>query len=156
MPELLGKMEQKTHEGKIEKETRLAVTGAETAGRKEIEQMGIDAGKYKRGGSGTSITTIFAKMTPEARMGAVQKALTTGIDPETGEPMTEMARSGYQSMYDQDARTVNAKNQKAVAGKVDPAVAGFPVQTAPSVTAGQAGLPAAKPKVYNKETKKWE
>ena len=141
VPTVLQKMEEQRQKGVIDegihagdRRSREKVSAADNATRTSVEQMGIDAGKYKRGGSGVSITTVFAKMTPQARLGAVQKVLTTGVDPETNEPLTEMAKAGYESMYNQDKRTVDASNAARTTGKIDtPAVAGMPTATPPSV-----------------------
>jgi hypothetical protein len=149
VPTVLQKMEEQRQKGVIDegihagdRKSREKVSAADNATRTSVEQMGIDAGKYKRGGSGVSITTIYAKMTPEARLGAVQKVLTTGVDPETNDPLTEMARAGYESMYNQDKRTVDASNAARTTGKIDtPAVAGMPTATPPSVGAGSTSLP---------------
>lgn len=112
-------------------------TAANNANRVQVEQMGIKAGKYKRGNSGVSITTVYSKMKPPERLGAVQRVLTTGIDPETNEPLTEMARAGYEAMYQQDKRTVDASNAARNAGKIDvPAVASIPEVVTPSVGTG--------------------
>lgn len=130
------------HQG--DRESRERVAAAEIAGRDAIEAAGITAGKYDRSGrSGVSITTIFAKMTPEARLGAVQKALTTGIDPETNEPMTEVAKLGYQSMYEQDKRTVDAKNTAKGANKVDLNQAGVQATPTPSVGGSTSSAPSS-------------
>lgn len=136
--EQAGVIQEGIHAG--DRKSREKVSAADNATRASVEQMGIDAGKYKRGGSGVSITTIYAKMTPEARLGAVQKVLTTGVDPETNEPLTEMAKAGYESMYNQDKRTVDAKNTAKGANKVDLNAAGVQATTTPSV--GDSG---AKP-----------
>lgn len=139
-----------------DRESREKVSAADNASKMAIEKAGIEAGKYKRGGAGTSITTVFAKMTPEARLGAVQKALATGVDPETGELMTDMARKGYESMYDQDKRTVDSKNASKSVAKIDiPALANVPQATPPSV--GTSGTPSNSPakKVWDPATKTW-
>jgi len=135
-----------------------ARSNADNASRQAIERMGIEAGKYKRGGAGTSITAIYAKMTPQARLGSVQRVLTTGINPETGEPLTDMERYGFEAMYNQDKRTVDASNASKVAGKIDiPNVAKLPEATPPSVGGGVPGTAQGAPakKVWDPITKTW-
>lgn len=135
-----GTIDEGIHAG--DRRSREKVSAADNTARTSIEEMGIEAGKYKRGGAGVSITTVFAKMTPTARLGAVQKVLTTGVDPETNEPLTEMAKAGYEAMYNQDKRTVDAGNAARSTGKIDtPAVAGLPNAAPPSV----GGSGGAKP-----------
>lgn len=147
VPAVLQKMAEQAQAGTIQegihagdRRSREKVSAADNATRTGVEKMGIDAGKYKRGSGGVSITALYAKMTPEARLGSVQKALTTGIDPETGEPMTEIARRGYESLYNQDKRTVDAKNTAKGANRVDLNAAG--VQATPTPSVGDGG---AKP-----------
>lgn len=119
-----------------DRENLKQIHAADNATRIQVENLGIDAGKYKRGGSGVSITAVFAKMTPQARLGAVQKVLTTGVDPETGEALTEMAKIGYEAMYNQDKRTVDASNAAKGANKVDLNAVGVTATPLPSVGGG--------------------
>ena len=91
------------------------------------------------GRSGTSITTILAKMDPKSRLGTIKQILTTGIDPETNEPLTEMARAGYTAMYAQDVRTMDAGNAAKGANKVDLNAVGVTATPLPSVGGDSQG-----------------
>ena len=79
---------------------------------KEVEQMGIDAGKYVRVPRGNNFTYVqkLTTMAPATRLGAVKSILDSGISPDTHEPLTDIEQHYFKSMYDQDAKTVDAGN----------------------------------------------
>lgn len=87
----------------------LAVTNANVAGQRGIEQMRIDAGKYDKK-AGISWAVKFGSLPPATRVGNLQAALTAGKDPATGEPMDAETRAMYVSMLEQDMATLNAAN----------------------------------------------
>ena len=80
------------------------------------KQMEIDAGKYDKAKASKSFYESLQLASPDKRIGAVKVILDTGIDPATKEPLTPMERAGYQALYDQDARTLNAKNAAGTGG----------------------------------------
>lgn len=60
-------------------------------------------------GSTASPVAILSKLSPDKRLGPVKAILDSNIDPETKEPLTSAARAYYESMYEQDVRTQDAK-----------------------------------------------
>jgi hypothetical protein len=63
-----------------------------------------------KGGSSLSFSMQLGKMKVPEQLTALQGALTTGIDPDTGAEMSPMAKQGYQAMYDQGVQQLNANN----------------------------------------------
>jgi len=62
-----------------------ARTAAEIEGRKEVEQMGIDAGKYAKSGSGGAQDPRLKALVDRY---AFESEVSTGIDPNTSMPTT--------------------------------------------------------------------
>ena len=60
-------------------------------------------------GSTASPVALLSKLSPDKRLAPVRAILDSNIDPETKEPLTSAARAYYESMYDQDVRTMDAK-----------------------------------------------
>lgn len=60
-------------------------------------------------GSTASPVALLSKLSPDKRLAPVRAILDSNIDPETKEPLTSAARAYYESMYDQDVRTQDAK-----------------------------------------------
>ena len=105
----------------------LEVAKVQGQNQANIEQIGINAGKYAHrggGGGGSSYITTLSKTAPDRRLGAVQAILTSGISPETQSELTEVERAYYQSMYEQDMATVNANLQARSPAGVVPQVSG--------------------------------
>lgn len=86
-------------------------------GQKDIEQMRIDAGKYKKGTAGYSSewTKIYSQA-PDRRIGSVYGILSGGVDPISGDQLTDLQKTTMQAIYDQDRRTLNARPQSTQAG----------------------------------------
>lgn len=100
-----------------------------------IAEANIDAGRWNRKGSGSvSFSQSLSKMKVAEMMPHLRSALDTGIDPDTGEAMTPMARQGYQSMYDQAVAQTDANN--AARGQAQGMTLGQ----------GEGGKPALVPK----------
>lgn len=146
VPAVLQKMVEQKQAGEIQegihagdRRSREVVSAADNASRQLIEDKGIAAGKYdrSRGGGGGSFAIQLGKLKVPERLGVVERALATGIDPETNEPMSDVARIGYEAMKEKDIRVRDADNAARSAGKIDtPAVAGLPTATPPSVGGG--------------------
>lgn len=60
-------------------------------------------------GSTASPVALLSKLSPDKRLAPVRAILDSNIDPETKEPLTSAARAYYESMYEQDVRTLDAK-----------------------------------------------
>lgn len=138
------------HQG--DRESREKVSAADNASRQLIEDKGIAAGKYDRNkGGGGSFAIQLGKLKVPERLGVVERALATGIDPETNEPMSDVARIGYEAMKEKDIRVRDADNAARSAGKIDAsAVAGLPQVSPPSVGG------SAKPATSNSKRKTWD
>ncbi len=128
-------------------ETRKTQSQAQKNAR-DLMQMQIDAGRFtKKGGSGgSSITSSFGKMKVPERLGIVQGILNTGLNPDTQEPLTDIERLYFQSIYDQDARTSDAttaaRTGQGVAATVNPA-GGISLQNKQPPTVAPTGAPKA-------------
>lgn len=57
----------------------------------------------------TSTASALVKLAPERRLGTVAGILETGVDPDTGQPLSPAARSYYETMYKQDAAYIDNK-----------------------------------------------
>jgi len=78
-----------------------------------IANANIEAGRWdkaSKGGSSLSFSMQLSKMKVPEQLTALQGALATGIDPDTGAEMSPMAKQGYQAMYDQGVQQLNANN----------------------------------------------
>jgi hypothetical protein len=78
-----------------------------------IANANIEAGRWDKaakGGSSLSFSMQLSKMKVPEQLTALQGALATGIDPDTGAEMSPMAKQGYQAMYDQGVQQLNANN----------------------------------------------
>lgn len=130
--EQAGTIQEGIHAG--DRLSREKVSAADNATRTGIEQMGINAGKYDRnkGGNGSFMISLGKLKVPE-RLGIIERALTTGIDPETGEAMTDVARAGWEAMKKKDILVQDAANNAKGANKVDLNAAGVKATPTPSV-----------------------
>jgi len=98
---------------------RILETGAAGANASRIEQMGIDAGKYKRGtggGGGVSFVQKLSSMKVPEQVSATYAILQSGVSPDTQQPLTDIEKTFFQSLYDQGARTIEAKTAAAGQG----------------------------------------
>jgi len=151
VPEVLRKLAEQDNEfanrevtAGRDRTSRERVSAADNATRTSVEQMGIDAGKYKRGSSnGISFMIQLGKLKVSERLGVVEKALTTGIDPETNEPMTDVARLGYEAMKKRDIAVGDAANNARGANKVDLGAVGVQATPIPSVGGGTSSAPSS-------------
>ncbi len=96
---------------------------AQGKNQKDVEQMRIDAGKYDKKAA-MSWAVKFSSLPPATRVGNLQGALTSGIDPMTGQPMDQTSREAYQAMLEQDIRTLDA--QTAAKGQGQGITLGIP------------------------------
>lgn len=99
--------------------SHLSGIGMQTRSNEKINTDNNNAGRYNRktGAGGISIVQKLTAMRPDTRLGSVLPILQTGINPDTGEPLSDVERVYFQSMYDQDARTVDANPAKAAQGQ---------------------------------------
>jgi len=98
---------------------RILETGAAGANASRIEQMGIDAGKYKRGtggAGGVSFVQKLSSMKVPEQVSATYAILQSGVSPDTHEPLTDIEKTFFKSLYDQGARTIEAKTAAAGQG----------------------------------------
>jgi len=98
---------------------RILETGAAGANASRIEQMGIDAGKYKRGtggAGGVSFVQKLSSMKVPEQVSATYAILQSGVSPDTQQPLTDIEKTFFQSLYDQGARTIEAKTAAAGQG----------------------------------------
>lgn len=74
----------------------------------------------------------FQKAKPEVRLGITKQALATGIDPFTGDPLTQQQRQQMQALYDQDALVLRELARQRQAGRMNlPAMTGGQVVNNP-------------------------
>lgn len=75
-----------------------------------IANANIEAGRWDKTSkdSNLSFSQQLTKMKVPEQLTAIQGALATGLDPDTGAEMSPMAKQGYQAMYDQGVRQLNA------------------------------------------------
>jgi hypothetical protein len=94
-----------------EERTKIETKKLEIQGRKELEQMGINAGKHQKvGRAGITPGVAIMKQAPAARLGSIKGILDADRHPDTGEPLTDTERTLYESIYNQDVQVVNAAN----------------------------------------------
>ena len=108
--------EQRKHKDEMEKQREISrshLEGIKQQGKtsKEIRQMEIDAGRFDKSGGGISITDnlLSGKMKVPERLGTLKAILTSGINPDTSQPLSVIEKTYLQSMYDQDAATTEGK-----------------------------------------------
>ena len=91
-----------------------------------------------RGSGGKDPYQEFYKLTPERRLGIVEWALSTGINPITQQPMAVSERDTWKALYNQDLQTYNARNaSNAKEGSIPiDAVTKGAIPTRPAITAG--------------------
>jgi hypothetical protein len=77
-----------------------------------IANANIEAGRWDKAAKGgnLSFSQQLTKMKVPEQLTAIQGALATGLDPDTGAEMSPMAKQGYQAMYDQGVQQLNANN----------------------------------------------
>lgn len=89
---------------------RLAGIGMQTAAQERMNQANIEAGKYnKTGKSGSSLLVRLSGMKVPEQLSALQGILATGVNPDTGQPLSDIERTYFQSSYEQGARTTDAR-----------------------------------------------
>ena len=115
----------------------------QTQTQQKINDDNIAAGKFAKNannGIGVSLVTQIQKMKVPERLGTLNGILQTGVNPATQEPLTEIERMFFQNMYDQDARTVDARTaaqgQGVVLGAQPGGGVGLVPKVAPSVRSG--------------------
>ena len=116
LPALLA--EKRKHEREMEKERykEMQATGRSlenNATSRYVADRGAEARMYgsdKRGGGSTSVTNTLVKLDPVKRLGTVQAILSTGINPDTQQPLSEIERAYFTSMYEQDIKAFDSKN----------------------------------------------
>lgn len=121
----------------------------------ELERLQQAGGKYNRasrgGFGGLTFIQSLSKMKVPERMGALEATLSTGVSPETQQPLSDIERTYFESMLAQDKATYGARTyQQGVTAGVTPEgqVKVVPKQS-PSLEAGTRAAPAAQqpPKV---------
>lgn len=127
--------------------SHLSGIGMQTRTQKQINDDNIAAGKFAKNannGIGVSLVTQIQKMKVPERLGTLNGILQTGVNPATQEPLTEIERMFFQNMYDQDARTTDARTaaqgQGVVLGAQPGGGVGLVPKVAPSVRG--SGTPA--------------
>lgn len=96
-------------------------------------------------GSTASPVALLSKLSPDKRLAPVRAILDSNIDPETKEPLTSAARAYYESMYDQDVRTMDAKPAPAGGIALQMGADGKPVLgAAPARPSVGGGAPATR------------
>jgi len=103
-----------------QEQTRSHIGGINAQGKNalELENRQFEHGKYNRS-SGTGLTLIQSlnKKKVAERLGDVGAILTSGVNPATGEELTDIEKLYFKAMYEQDTRTVDAGNAKGGAGQ---------------------------------------
>jgi hypothetical protein len=74
-------------------------------------EMGANARVQSAGSRGSAVSsiTMLSKLSPDKRLAPVKGILESGIDPDTKEELTPAARAYYETVYQQDVRTIDAK-----------------------------------------------
>lgn len=100
-------------------------------------------------GSTASPVALLSKLSPDKRLAPVRAILDSNIDPETKEPLTSAARAYYESMYEQDVRTMDARPTPAGGIALQMGPDNKPILGAAPARPSVAGerTPAAKPPV---------
>lgn len=155
MPEILAERRKAATAMELERYKQMQETGRSIE-RNQTTLQAADIGAASRvavagtksGGKGApSATALLAKMKVPERVGQLKAMLDADENPERpGEPMSNAERIYYQSMYDQDVRTLDAKTAAQGQG-IAPTVDGGRVVLQPKVapTVG-GGAPTAAPK----------
>lgn len=97
-----------------------------------------EAEKKRAGAGGKDPYLEFYKLTPEKRLGVMEWAINSGINPVTREPFREGESDKWVSMYNQDLATYNARNaSNAKEGSIPlTELTEGKIPTRPAVTAG--------------------
>ena len=97
-----------------------------------------EADKRRAGAGGKDPYLEFYKLTPEKRLGVMEWAINSGINPVTREPFREGEVDKWVSMYNQDLATYNARNaSNAKEGSIPlTELTEGKIPTRPAVTAG--------------------
>ena len=97
-----------------------------------------EADKRRAGAGGKDPYLEFYKLTPEKRLGVMEWAINSGINPVTREPFREGEADKWVSMYNQDLATYNARNaSNAKEGSIPlTELTEGKIPTRPAVTAG--------------------
>jgi len=86
------------------------------------------------GGSGLTVIQQLGKMKVPERLGTIKAILQSGINPTTNDPLTDIEKVFFETMYQQDAATTDARTGAAQAGKLDMnAATGMKTNPVPSV-----------------------
>lgn len=152
MPEILAERRKQADTMEKERYTQTQQTGRTLEQIQSNERIAATnaASRAASGGGGAkapvSITTILAKLPPANRLGPVKAILDSGESPERpGQPLSEVERTYFTALYEQDVRTKDA--DKAAQGQgIAPTVEGGRVVLQPKVapTVG-GGATAPKP-----------
>ena len=106
-----------------------------------------EAEKRRAGAGGKDPYLEFYKLSPEKRLGVMEWAINSGINPVTREPFRDGEADKWVSMYNQDLATYNARNaSNAKEGSIPlTELTEGKIPTRPAVTAGTPKATAAQP-----------
>lgn len=166
LPALLA--EKRKHEAEMEKERykEMQATGRSlenNATSRYVADRGAEARIASAGSRGgpVSVTNTLVKLDPVKRLGTVQAILATGINPDTQQPLSEIERSYFTNMYEQDTLALDARTGAALAGKLDMGAAtGMKTNPIPSVrmptdVAPRGSSPVAAVKTQDDLAREW-
>lgn len=167
LPALLA--EKRKHEQQMEKiryeqqqETVRAVERNETS--RYVADRSAEASAARtasRGGGSTSVASALIKLDPSRRLGTVQAILSTGMNPDTQQPLSDIERAYFTNMYEQDSKVVDARPSASLAGKLDMGAAtGMKTNPIPSVrmpndVAPRSSSPVAATKTQDDLAREW-
>lgn len=106
-----------------------------------------EAEKRRAGAGGKDPYLEFYKLSPEKRLGVMEWAINSGINPVTREPFREGEAEKWVSMYNQDLATYNARNaSNAKEGSIPlTELTEGKIPTRPAVTAGTPKVSGTQP-----------
>lgn len=106
-----------------------------------------EAEKRRAGAGGKDPYLEFYKLSPEKRLGVMEWAINSGINPVTREPFREGEADKWVSMYNQDLATYNARNaSNAKEGSIPlTELTEGKIPTRPAVTAGTPKVSGTQP-----------
>lgn len=121
LPTMLAEKRKNEQAMAIQREqSRAHLAGIDAQGKNALElaKENNAAGRFKKTPAGGAQAAIikFQSMPPATRLGVSWSAINTGINPFTGEPLTEDEMKQFQAVHDQDEATVNASNQSRSGG----------------------------------------
>ena len=106
-----------------------------------------EAEKRRAGAGGKDPYLEFYKLSPEKRLGVMEWAINSGINPVTREPFREGEADKWVSMYNKDLATYNARNaSNAKEGSIPlTELTEGKIPTRPAVTAGTPKVSGTQP-----------